>query len=293
MEHMDLYWEKIMITKNNLIENFKNLGIEEGDTVFIRGNLGKVGRLKKRDIFLESLLEVIGENGTIVTLGFTKSFLFYKLDKNFIFNRNTESTTGGLSKLFMRHVDCKRSEHPTNSFLAIGKNAKYILEGHNENSLSYDPMKRVIELNSKMIIFGIIKESPGFTTVHFAQQELGLTKKSFASGLLRVYYTKKGIKKLFIRRDIGGCSLGFDKFYKYYLDQNILKLGQVGNSQAISVDAQSAYEIEYNLIQKNNSFHFCDDPLCLSCRASWKYDIKYLPNFIIMKAFNYIFKGKK
>lgn len=44
----------------------------------------------------------------------------------------------------------------------------------------YDPIKKLIELNAKMIIFGIIDESPGFfTTVHYAQQELGLTKQSF------------------------------------------------------------------------------------------------------------------
>lgn len=273
----------MMITKNSLIENFKNLNIQKGDTVFIRGNLGKIGRLKERNIFLESLLELIGDNGTIITLGFTKSFPFYKLDKNFVFNKSTESTTGALSKLFMSNYDCKRSEHPTNSFLAIGHNAEYILENHNENSLSYDPMKRVIELNAKMIIFGIVDESPGFTTVHFAQQELGLTKKSFMSRLFRVYYNKGGEKKLFIRKDIGGCSLGFDKFYKHYINQNILKIGQIGNSQAISTEAQKAYEIEYSLIHQNNSFHFCDDPLCISCRASWKYDLKYLPNYIILK----------
>lgn len=187
-----------MLNKDILVESFKSLDIAQGDTVFIRGNLGKVGRLKPRSIFLDALLEVVGEEGTIATLGFTKAFPFYKIDKEYIFDRNTPSTSGALAKLFMNHTKCVRSEHPTNSFLAIGKNASIIVEEHDESSLSYAPMKKIIELNAKMVIFGIIADSPGFTTVHYAQEELGLTKKSLFKGVLKVYYYKGREKKFLL-----------------------------------------------------------------------------------------------
>ena len=166
-----------MNTLETLKNDFINLGITQGDTVLIRGNLGKVGRIKK-EIFLKSLLDVVGPNGTIVTLGFTKAFPFYKVDKDFIFDLQTKPNTGALGSIFLNHPQAQRSCHPTNSYIAIGKNAQYILENHDENSLIYDPMKKLIELNAKMLIFGIIEDSPGFTTVHLAQQELGLDRKS-------------------------------------------------------------------------------------------------------------------
>lgn len=281
-----------MITLETLKNDFINLGITQGDTVLIRGNLGKVGRIKK-EIFLKSLLDVVGQNGTIVTLGFTKAFPFYKVDKDFIFDLQTKPNTGALGSIFLNHPQAQRSCHPTNSYIAIGKNAQYILENHDENSLIYDPMKKLIELNAKMLIFGIIEDSPGFTTVHLAQQELGLTKKSFFKGFFRVLYKNKHDEiKLFKKNDVGGCSAGFGKFYSHYLSHNVLKIGKIGKSIALSINSRDSYQIEYDLLKNDNSFHLCDNPLCLSCRCTWKYNLKYLPNFIILKLIN-IIKGNK
>ncbi|MCT7586731.1 AAC(3) family N-acetyltransferase [Aliarcobacter butzleri] len=282
-----------MNSKETLINDFKNLGLQEGDVVFIRGNLGKVGRLKPRELFLDALFEVIGDSGTIVTLGFTKSFPFYKVDKEYIFDESTIPETGAFGKLCLNYKDAKRSNHPTNSFIAIGKYADEILKDHDENAMLYDPIKKLIELNTKMIIFGIIDESPGFTTVHYAQQELGLTKQSFFKKLFRVYYKdKKGNLKLFKKSDIGGCSHGFGKFYPYYLSNGLLKIAKIGNSSAILINARDAYNIEYKLMKENKSFHFCDNPLCISCRLSWKYDLKYSVNYLLLKIIS-LFKRKK
>lgn len=270
-----------------------NLGINSGDILFIRGNLGKVGRIKK-DIFINTLLDVVGKEGTLVTLSFTKSFPFYRLDKNYIFDFNTVPTTGSIGKAFLEHPNVIRSFHPTNSFMAIGKKADIILKNHNELSMSYDPMYKIVSLNAKMINIGIISENPGFTTVHLAQQELGLTKKSILKNLLRVYYKSTTNEiKLFKRKDVGGCSDGFGKFYQYYLDKNLLTFGKLGNTNAIVANAKDIYEIDLNLMKKNNSFHFCDDPLCFVCRCTWKYDLKYLLNYLILKFMSLFKKDKK
>lgn len=278
-----------MNTREEFVENFKELGLKEGDIVFIRGNLGKVGRLRPRELILDVLFEIIGDSGTVVTLGFTNSFPFYKVDKSYIFNKKTIPNTGAFGKLCLNYKGAKRSNHPTNSFIAIGKYADEILGDHDENSMLYTPIKNLIDLNAKMLIFGILDTNPGFTTVHYAQQELGLTKKSFLKFFFRTYYKdEQGNIKLFKKSDVGGCSLGFGKFYPYYLASGFLKIGKLGNSSAVIIDAKDAYKIEYNLLKENSSFHFCDNPLCLSCRASWKYDVKYIPNFLILKLFTYL-----
>lgn len=280
-----------MNTLESLKKDFINLGISSGDTVFVRGDLGKIGRIenKKRELFIQSLQSVIGGEGTIISLGFTKAFPFYRIDKNAIFDNMSLPTTGALGKLFLYYSDCKRSTHPTNSFLAIGKNAKYIVEGHDENSLSYSPMAKVVELKAKMILFGTIQSSPGFTTAHYAQEVLGLTQKSLFKGLYKVFYMKNGKKRLFVRRDAGGCSLGFAKFYQHYMHHGIVTFGHVGRASAIMVPADKAYQIEYKLLEKDPSYHFCDDISCLSCRATWIYDLKYTPYFIISKIIKKLF----
>jgi aminoglycoside N3'-acetyltransferase len=280
-------------TIESLSNDFKELGIKKGDTVFLRGDLGKVGRFenKKRSLFIESLLSIIGEEGTLVALGFTKSYPFYRVDKNYVFDSLTLPITGALGKLFLDFPGCQRSTHPISSFLAIGKNANYILEGHDDNSASYYPMSKIVNLNAKMILFGVIQSSPGFTTVHYAQEMLGLTKKTLFKGLYRVYYFKEGVKKLYIRKDAGGCSKGFSKFYPFYMHRGIMKLGNIGKSTAMAVPAIDAYDIEYKLLDRDPTYLFCDDISCLSCNITWTYHLKFAPYFFLSKIKQYIFKS--
>ncbi|KGK43297.1 hypothetical protein LH51_01325 [Nitrincola sp. A-D6] len=275
-----------MIDKDSLIEDLKNLGIKSGDTVFIRASLSKVGRLKSsdRNIIIESLLESVGENGTLVTLGFTKIFSFWNLKDDYVFDKNTPSTTGALSKMFLGNPNCKRSQHPCCSFLAIGPKSDYILEGHNEQSTSYIPIKKLIDLNAHCLLIGCIDDSPGFTTVHYVQEELGLTNRSLISSIFRVYYkSESGKNELFIRKDIGGCSAGFDKFYGHYLKAGILKVGRFGNANCISAYASDLYKIDKDLIRNNKKFPLCDNSECVICRCTWTYNLTDIPKFILAK----------
>ena len=101
---------------------------------------------------------------------------------------------------------------------------------------------------------------------------------------------KNGKKRLFVRRDAGGCSLGFAKFYQHYMHHGIINFGHIGRTTAIMVPADKAYQIEYKLLKGDASYHFCDDISCLSCRASWSYNLKYLPYFIVSKIIKKLFK---
>lgn len=77
----------------------------------------------------------------------------------------------------LSHPKAFRSKHPTNSYVAIGKNAKYIFGNHDENSGSYEPIRKIVELEGKMILIGCVESSPGFTTTHLAEVDLGLHKR--------------------------------------------------------------------------------------------------------------------
>ena len=216
------------------------------------------------------------------------------MDKDYIYTQKTLPETGSFAKLCLNYSSAKRSNHPSNSFIAIGPKSDEILCEHNQDAMLYDPMKKLVELKAKMVIFGVIDESPGFTTVHLAQQELGLTKKSLLKNLFRVYYKDENNNtKLFKKSDIGGCSAGFNKFYAHYLANNLLKIGSIGKSSALLIESEKAYDLEYKLINNDNSFHFCDNPLCMSCRLTWKYDLKYSINYILLKSISLFMRKKK
>ncbi len=69
-----------MFSLENLKNDLETLGVKKGDTLLIRADLGSIGKLeiKKREDYINFMLESVGEEGTIVGLSFT-SVIFYSI----------------------------------------------------------------------------------------------------------------------------------------------------------------------------------------------------------------------
>jgi aminoglycoside N3'-acetyltransferase len=227
------------------------------------------------------LLDAVGAEGTIVTNSFTMSFYLSKIDKNYIFDRNTPPYSGVLAKLFLSNPFCIRSEHPTNSFVAIGKNAELILSNHNKTESSYYPLQKIMELNGKHMLLGCVDDQNGLASVHLAQEMLGLTKKSILSNKLGVYFKEEDRISLFKRKDLGGCSRGFYKFYNQFVINNILRCGYYGDAYSVITDAKASFDIVYKILEKNPRYALCNDPHCFSCRGTWLYNKRDMPLYYL------------
>ena len=80
------------------------------------------------------------------------------------------------------------------------------------------------------------------------------------------------------------------------LSEQLIEKLQTVSDHEIGLDIYNLgfiYEIDLELIKRDNSFHFCDNPLCFVCRCTWKYDFKYLPNYLIIKFISLFKKDKK
>lgn len=279
-------------TREYLADNMRAIGIERGDVVLVRASLLKVGRTEcpLGSTIVNALLDAVGEEGTIMGLSFTKTFLLLRIDKDYIFDKDTPAVTGGLARAMLEHPRAYRSKHPSNSYIAIGKHSHELLKDHDENSTCFLPIENLIQLNGKMILIGCVSESPGFTTVHLAQEKLGLSSMSILKRFTGVYYRHGKDIKLFKRRDFGGCSKGFYKFYSHYVKDQKLKCGMVGKAYSIAINARDAFEIELDLLRKDKKYALCNDTACLDCRGTWLYNkrdmlgyyLKYFP-FLIKK----------
>lgn len=276
-----------MYTMEKLKKDLLDIGIKKGDTLLVRADLGAIGKLetKKREDYINFMIEAIGEEGTIVGLSFTQSFNILKKNKNIIFDGTNKSYTGAFANTMLSHPKAVRSSHPTNSYVAIGKNAKYILENHDENSGAYEPIRKIIELNGKMILIGCVESSPGFTTTHLAEVDLELHKRIIFPTLNAVYYKKNGAIKIFNRKDLGSCSSTFYKFYGYYVRNELLIQGYIGNAYSILIDAKKAYSLELEILKENPKITICNNPNCMLCRARRWDNLKDIPLFFLRKIY--------
>lgn len=274
--------------KSLLIDGIKKLGITDGDTVLVRAALSAVGHLQNgaNDV-INAFLDVLGKDGTLVSLAFTGSSFLKKPDSNKPFRINTPTYAGAFPNTMLTYPEAKRSKHPTCSYVAIGKNAEWITANHGPESPAYEPIRKIIELNGKMALVGCVASSPGFTTTHLAEYDLGLLTRVIFPWLNTAYYEENdGTRKLFKRKDLGMCSNSFYKFYSHYVCAGILSAGLIGNAYSILVPAREAYTIEKQILSKNPQFNVCENHFCFTCNVRRWDRIHKIPPYILRRALN-------
>ena len=280
---------KARISKTDLINDFIKLGIQSGDVVLIRASLGAVGKIVGgAEAFIEALSDVVGDEGTVVSLAFTDSSFIKKPKTEDAFDLKKKSYAGALPNTMISRSNALRSRHPTCSYVAIGKHAKYITENHDENSPAYEPVRKIVELNGKNMLVGCVGSSPGFTTTHLAESDLGHLKNLPVFPWLKktYYYDKNDDLKIFSRKDPGLCSNSFYKFYSLYVKNQILKTGHVGDAYSIIAPAKECFEIEIKMLGIDKRFNICDSKECWTCNAGRWDRIHHAPLFIFRKLFN-------
>lgn len=158
-------------SENDIKNSLANLGVKSGDCLFIHSGLKSLGKFIPRsnthalDGLLNSFLDVVGKDGTIVVPTF--NFAFCSGD-DFDREQTPSEQMGAFSEHVRLNKNSNRSLHPFHSVAAIGKDAINIStsSGFSEFSegSSFDVL---LKLNCKILFFGV---SFVETFVHLAEE---------------------------------------------------------------------------------------------------------------------------
>ena len=133
----------------------EQIGIQAGDDIFIHSNIGFFGRMnecKKREIlckaFLDTILTVISESGTLVVPTFSYSFCHGEIFSPI----ETPTGCGLLSQYVIQQKNAVRSLDPNFSVASIGMRAvHYTKNPTNESFGKGSFFDRFIQNNGKII----------------------------------------------------------------------------------------------------------------------------------------------
>ncbi|HOL49423.1 MAG TPA: AAC(3) family N-acetyltransferase [bacterium] len=119
--------EEPFITKEKLVSNLKNIGVEEGDVLFIHSSFKSIGKVEGgAQTVIDALKESVGEKGTILMPVFN-----LVKDRPGTWNvTTTPSTTGYLTEYFRTLPGTVRSDHYSHSVAAWGAHAYEFVSGH-------------------------------------------------------------------------------------------------------------------------------------------------------------------
>jgi aminoglycoside N3'-acetyltransferase len=268
----------------NLVADFRSLGISVGDTVLIRGALSSIGKVNRNE-FLTALLNSVGPNGTIVSLAFTDSTFLWKTRSLEPYTLSTRSYAGAIPNTMLAHPNSNRSLHPQCSYVAIGRHAAEIVADHGPHSRAYEPIRKLINLDAKMALIGCVSSSPGFTTTHLAEADLGHHRRAVFPQLMAAspYIDEHNQVRIYQRRDMGMCSNSYWKFYSHYVREGLLKSANIGAAYSILVPAKESYELEKRILHNDPKFNICGEPDCSSCNMLRWDRIHHAPGLIARK----------
>lgn len=278
--------EKKQYSKDDLVKDLRRLGIAPGDLLNIKCSYKSIGYEIEGGpkTLIDAILEVVGEEGTIVTDSFLPVYpisLFGKLGKAESSSESSASYAGALANAMLSHPRVVRSNHPIQKFAAIGKYAKVLMENHQPDVYAYDVLRAMAFAGGKNLKIGPDEKVVGVGTTHVAIGLLGFRQMRSRVGVS--YINAEGVTKIFELNWAGACHSGLIKFIPAYRAAGaILHEGKVGKADSKITDMKKTLDVELDILKKDPGFFMCDNPACLTCRATWeKISKDSIPRFML------------
>jgi len=205
------------ITQESIQGALEGLGICRGDRIVMHSNLQSLGKAKclarlpncGADALVNAFLSLVGPEGILCVPTFTKTFASPTSGPHGeIFDPDTTpSRVGSITNIVLKRKERVRSLHPTHSWVAIGRDAAALVEGHERTStFGRDSVcGRMYDWDFKVVWFGTTGTTN--TSTHFAEDWLNLPNMLSEDALVR---DGDSFKKVSVYR----CPSGPRDFYK-------------------------------------------------------------------------------
>ena len=163
------------ITKNDILTALRSLGLGNGSTVMVHTSLSKIGYVcGGAQTVIESLLETVGEEGTIMMP--TQSWknldpedgVHWDVEEEYweiirdnwpVYDKQITptNTMGAVAEMFRSWPGAIRSDHPARSVAAWGKYAEYLTSDHDLSNIFGEgsPIGKLYELDGDVLLIGV------------------------------------------------------------------------------------------------------------------------------------------
>jgi aminoglycoside 3-N-acetyltransferase len=159
--YADRYVSRETVSRRQITDDLKALGIKQGDVLLVHSSLSRVGFVKgSADTVIDALLDVLGEEGTLVMPAFSfRLGMQDDLESGPPFDVNASpSYMGKITEVFRQRQGVRRSLHPTHSVCALGPKAEHLIKGHETSTTPFGangPFPKLVELHAKILCLGV------------------------------------------------------------------------------------------------------------------------------------------
>lgn len=265
------------IRANDFVRVFRDLGIREGDQVFLHTRMFGFGKLNWRaklskeqicDSLIDAFKAAVGTEGTVMMTTFTQR----SHDTGEYDVEKSPSEGGALTEYFRKLPDVERSEHPTHSFAIWGSDKAFYLS-EAKSTFDMDSIYgKTLQRDAWLIDWGTTFKSTTF--LHLIEHKAGLPYRKESEQEIRVRAgDKEYTRKVFKYRKSTRLSVDYRAFEKDLIAKGLLQRIEVGDGQVMAIRAKVLYEEGLKALKKDKYYFVRIEPF-------WPYYKRQLKMFV-------------
>jgi len=214
----------------------------------------------------EALVSTVGDNGTVVMPAFTYAETLTPVSGStrkppaFHPEMRVSAEIGVTAETFRHLPAVLRSNHPTHSFAAWGKQAREMLSTQRDNN-PFGPLKKLNVLQGYVLLLGTTLQSA--TAVHLAEERLDLP---YLSRRTATRINAAGYDERVVLEKMPGCSVAFSKLEER-LDPSKIRSQPLARGVARKIPVRYLVTLATALLESDPRAFICEQSECASCAA--------------------------
>ena len=232
-----------MLSKNDLVNGFQTIGVENGDTLLVHSSYKSFGGIDGGpQTVIDALLESLGDDGTLIMPTF--NFDFCKGEPWDI--RNTPSHMGAMTNMVREHPSSKRVFHPIYSFAVLGKNAEYLTEEQYKSSYGANSLfAKLRAINGKIMVIGLLYND-SMTFFHHVEELEGVDYRYLKEFTGMVTddegNTYEDTFSMLVRDIDNGVQTMVDPMGNLMEEAGVIRVHKIGEAKVCLMNATEVYE---------------------------------------------------
>jgi aminoglycoside 3-N-acetyltransferase len=242
-----------VLTKNDLIQQFKAIGLASGDSLLVHASLSKIGFVENgAQTVVEALLESVGSEGNLLMPNSpnTSFQLDYIRNLKEFDVANDRSGLGAISEYFRKLPNAIRSAHPTEPVSCMGPDAEWFTSEHFGEITPYtskSPFAKLSQKGGKILYLGVTLDNAG-TNLHTLEdavsdfpfpvytQEVFEVNVRFPDDRVECMQTK-------VHNPVQSKERRCDGLIPLFIEKGVMQKVQIGQAESLLVDAKGMLEV--------------------------------------------------
>lgn len=253
-----------------MADNLRHIGLETGDCVIVHSSFKSLCLTDHTPAdVITTLIEVIGNKGTLIMPTFTYSYSGIWGSKAFHLDETPGVSNGILTETLRAFPGSLRSSHPTYSVVAIGMHSKDVTaDKEHANALgmgsSFDEAK---QLGAKILLLGVGQNRNSM--IHHAEVAAGLPYndipfREFWGRIASVDHDGV-ITEVQLNQEFPGCSDNFEVVHEYLDQLGLIHQGSICAAHGILMSAEEMVNAVVSKLNHEPSWLLCDRMECEPC----------------------------